>query len=63
MADELERVAAMRQFSTDAETLLCLLAAKGLAEPNTLIALAIEFRQESRLKEFISELQRKRESD
>jgi hypothetical protein len=63
MADELERVAAMRQLSTDAETLLRLLTAKGLAEPNTLIALAIELRQEGRLKEFIAKLRRKPESD
>jgi ATP-dependent Clp protease ATP-binding subunit ClpA len=63
LVEEFRRVAALRQFRADAEALLRLLAAKGLADPHRLVALAFELRRESRLKEFIARLQRKPESD
>ncbi len=56
LAPEFERVAALRQFSPDAEALLRLLAAKGMAEPQQLTSLAFDLRDEKRLAEFIEKL-------
>jgi ATP-dependent Clp protease ATP-binding subunit ClpC len=53
---EFERVSALRQFRADVEALLRLLAAKGLADPERLLALVFELRDENRLAEFIEKL-------
>ncbi len=55
---EFERVAALRQFRADVEALLRLLAAKGMADPQKLLELAFELRDEKKLAEFIEKLRR-----
>jgi|SRR5262245_38835 len=55
-AGEFERVAGLREFPTDVEALLRLLAAKGLADPQQLITLALELRDEKNLEAFIEKL-------
>lgn len=54
--DEFKRVAALRQFSVSTEALLRLLAEKGLADPDRLPELALDFREETKLAEFIEKL-------
>jgi ATP-dependent Clp protease ATP-binding subunit ClpC len=56
LVSEFERVAALRQFRADEEALLRLLAAKGMAEPQKLLELAFELRDEKKLAEFIEKL-------
>ena len=60
LADELRRVAAMRQLSVEAEALLHLLAAKGLADSSDLVALALDLRSEGKLQQFIERLRREK---
>jgi hypothetical protein len=50
---ECVRVAALRQFSPEVKTLLRLLAAKGLVDPQRLPTLAFELRDEKKLAEFL----------
>jgi len=61
LIEEFQRVAALRQFPADAEALLRLLAAKGLADSQRLVALAFELRGEKKLQEFIARLRRQTE--
>lgn len=56
LIDEFQRVAVLRQFRADAEALLRLLAAKGLVDPQSLVVLAFELRDEKKLQEFIARL-------
>ena len=56
LIDEFQQVSALRQFRADAEALLRLLAAKGLADPQQLTWLAFDLRDEKRLQEFIARL-------
>jgi ATP-dependent Clp protease ATP-binding subunit ClpA len=58
LADEFQKVTAMRRLSDYAEALLRLLAAKGLAEPQRLLALALELSSERKLQAFIEKLRR-----
>jgi ATP-dependent Clp protease ATP-binding subunit ClpA len=53
---EFAHVAALRQFSADAEALLRTLAAKGLVEPQHMLKLAFDLRDEKKLAEFIEKL-------
>ncbi len=61
LIDEFQRVAVLRQFRADAEALLRLLAVKGLVDPQHLVVLAFELRDEKKLQEFIARLRRKPE--
>jgi ATP-dependent Clp protease ATP-binding subunit ClpC len=58
MVTEFTNVAALRQFEADAEALLRMLAAKGLADPRSLPNLAFDLRDETKLVEFIEKLPR-----
>jgi ATP-dependent Clp protease ATP-binding subunit ClpC len=58
MVTEFTNVAALRQFDADAEALLRMLAAKGLADPRSLPNLAFDLRDETKLVEFIEKLPR-----
>jgi len=53
---EFTHVAALRQFSADAEALLRVLAAKGLVDPQRMLKLAFDLRDEKKLAEFIEKL-------
>jgi ATP-dependent Clp protease ATP-binding subunit ClpC len=53
---EFTHVAALRQFSADAEALLRILAAKGLVDPQRMLKLAFDLRDEEKLAEFIEKL-------
>src|SRR4030095_16852112 len=53
---EFTHVAALRQFSADAEALLRVLAAKGLVDPQGMLKLTFDLRDEKRLAEFIEKL-------
>lgn len=53
---EFTHVAALRQFSADAEALLRILAAKGLVDPQRMLKLAFDLRDEEMLAEFIEKL-------
>jgi hypothetical protein len=55
---EFMQVAALRQFSADAEALLRELAAKGLVDPQRMLKLAFDLRDEKKLAEFIEKLRR-----
>src|SRR5262249_12339459 len=55
---EFTHVAALRQFSADAEALLRLLAAKGLVDPQNMLKLTFDLRDEKKLAEFIEKLRR-----
>ena len=55
---ELTHVAALRQFSADAEALLRVLAAKGLVDPQRMLKLTFDLRDEEKLAEFIEKLRR-----
>jgi ATP-dependent Clp protease ATP-binding subunit ClpC len=55
---ECERVAVLRQFRADVEALLRLLTAKGLADPQNLLGLALDLRDKDKLAEFIEKLKR-----
>jgi ATP-dependent Clp protease ATP-binding subunit ClpC len=55
---EFTHVAALRQFSADTEALLRVLAAKGLVDPQGMLKLAFDLRDETKLAEFIEKLQR-----
>jgi ATP-dependent Clp protease ATP-binding subunit ClpA len=55
---EFTHVAALRQFSADAEALLRALAAKGLVDPQRMLNLAFDLRNEKKLAEFIEKLRR-----
>jgi hypothetical protein len=55
---EFTHVAALRQFSADAEALLRVLAAKGLVDPQRMLKLAFDLRDEMKLAEFIEKLRR-----
>jgi ATP-dependent Clp protease ATP-binding subunit ClpA len=59
LVSESGNVAALRQLPPDAEALLRLLAAKRLAEPQNLPALALELRDEKKLAEFIERLKQR----
>jgi ATP-dependent Clp protease ATP-binding subunit ClpA len=59
LVSEFERVAALRQFRTDAEALLRLLAAKGLVDPQQLPKLAFDLRDEKTLAEFIEKFRQR----
>jgi ATP-dependent Clp protease ATP-binding subunit ClpC len=50
---EFMNVAALRQFSVDTEALLRILAAKGLVDPQRMLKLAFDLRDEEKLAEFI----------
>jgi ATP-dependent Clp protease ATP-binding subunit ClpC len=50
---EFMNVAALRQFSADTEALLRILAAKGLVDPQRMLKLAFDLRDEEKLAEFI----------
>jgi ATP-dependent Clp protease ATP-binding subunit ClpC len=56
LVSELEIVAGLRQFPADAEALLRLLAAKGLADQRHLSALAFALRDEQKLAAFIGRM-------
>jgi len=56
--NEFKRVAALRQFPVSTEALLRLLAEKGLADPDRLLELAFDFREETKLAEFIEKLKK-----
>ncbi|HKQ89611.1 MAG TPA: Clp protease N-terminal domain-containing protein [Blastocatellia bacterium] len=58
MVTEFMNVAALRQFESDTEALLRMLAAKGLADPQRLPNLAFDLRDETKLAEFIEKLRR-----
>jgi ATP-dependent Clp protease ATP-binding subunit ClpC len=53
---EFTHVAALRQFSADAEALLRVLAAKGLVDPQGMLKLTFDLRDEKKLAEFIEKL-------
>ena len=53
---EFMNVAALRQFSVDTEALLRMLAAKGLVDPQRMLKLAFDLRDEEKLAEFIEKL-------
>jgi hypothetical protein len=53
---ELTHVSALRQFSADAEALLRVLAAKGLVDPQGMLKLTFDLRDEKKLAEFIEKL-------
>ena len=53
---EFTHFAALRQFSADAEALLRLLAAKGLVDPQGMLKLTFDLRDEKKLAEFIEKL-------
>jgi ATP-dependent Clp protease ATP-binding subunit ClpC len=53
---EFTRVAALRQFSVEAEALLRMLAAKGLVETQHMLKGAFDLRDEKKLAEFIEKL-------
>ena len=55
---ELTHVAALRQFSANAEALLRALAAKGLVDPQGMLKLTFDLRDEKKLAEFIEKLRR-----
>jgi len=55
---EFTHFAALRQFSADAEALLRLLAAKGLVDPQNMLKLTFDLRDEKKLAEFIEKLRR-----
>jgi ATP-dependent Clp protease ATP-binding subunit ClpC len=55
---EFTHVAALRQFSADAEALLRVLAAKGLVDPQRMLKLTFDLRDEKKLSEFIEKLPR-----
>jgi ATP-dependent Clp protease ATP-binding subunit ClpC len=55
---EFTQVAALRQFSADAEALLRVLAAKGLVDPQRMLHLAFDLRDREKLAEFIEKLRR-----
>jgi len=55
---EFTHVAALRQFSADAEALLRVLAAKGLVDPQRMLKLTFDLRDEKKLAEFIEKLRR-----
>jgi ATP-dependent Clp protease ATP-binding subunit ClpC len=55
---EFTHVAALRQFSADAEALLRILAAKGLVDPQGMLKLAFDLRDETKSAEFIEKLRR-----
>jgi ATP-dependent Clp protease ATP-binding subunit ClpA len=56
LVSESGKVAGLRQLPPDAEALLRLLAAKGLADPQNLPALAFDLREEKKLAEFIERM-------
>jgi len=56
LVTEFMRVAALRQFGSDTEALLRMLAAKSLADPERLPNLAFDLRDEEKLAEFIEKL-------
>jgi len=56
---EFTHVAALRQFSADAEALLRMLAAKGLVDPQRMLNLAFDLRDEKKLAEFIEKLRQR----
>ncbi|MBO0725776.1 MAG: hypothetical protein J2P52_09270 [Blastocatellia bacterium] len=56
---EFVRVASLRQFRADTETLLRMLTAKGLADPQRLTMLAFDLRDEKKLAEFIENLRQR----
>src|SRR5262249_741136 len=56
---ELEYVLAMRRFGADAEALLRMLAAKGVADHQHLPKLAVDLRDEKKRAEFIQKLGQK----
>jgi len=56
LVTEFMRVAALRQFGSDTEALLRMLAAKGLADPERLPNLAFDLRDEEKLTEFVEKL-------
>jgi len=53
LLDEFMQVAALRQFSVDTEALLRILAAKGVVDPQRMLKLAFDLRDEEKLAEFI----------
>jgi hypothetical protein len=55
---EFTHVAALRQFSADAEALLRVLAAKRLVDPQRMLKLTFDLRDEKKLAEFIEKLRR-----
>jgi ATP-dependent Clp protease ATP-binding subunit ClpC len=55
---EFTHVAALRQFSADAEALLRVLAAKGLVDPQRMLKLTFDLRDEKKLAEFIEKLRK-----
>jgi len=58
LVTEFMRVAALRQFGSDTEALLRMLAAKKLLDPQRLPNLAFDLRDEEKLAEFIEKLRR-----
>jgi ATP-dependent Clp protease ATP-binding subunit ClpC len=56
LVDQSEQVAGLRQFPANVEALMRILAAKGVADPQHLGALAEELRVQRKLKEFIEKL-------
>jgi ATP-dependent Clp protease ATP-binding subunit ClpA len=56
---EFTHVAALRQFSADAEALLRILAAKGLVDPRRMLKLVFDLRDEKKLAEFIEKLRQR----
>jgi ATP-dependent Clp protease ATP-binding subunit ClpA len=56
LAQELTSVSVMRNFAPDVEALLRLLVAKGLVDPQNLVLLALELRDEEKLLEFLEKL-------
>ncbi|HEU0172939.1 MAG TPA: Clp protease N-terminal domain-containing protein [Blastocatellia bacterium] len=56
---EFTHVAALRQFSADAEALLRMLAAKGLVDPQRMLNLAFDLRDQKKLAEFIEKLRQR----
>ena len=55
---EFTHVAALRQFGADTEALLRVLAAKGLVDPQRMLKLTFDLRDEKKLAEFIEKLRR-----
>jgi ATP-dependent Clp protease ATP-binding subunit ClpC len=55
---EFTHVAALRQFGANAEALLRVLAAKGLVDPQGMLKLTFDLRDEKKLAEFIEKLRR-----
>jgi ATP-dependent Clp protease ATP-binding subunit ClpC len=56
---ELAQVAALRQFSAETEALLRTLAAKGLVDPQHMLKLVFDLRDEMKLAEFIEKLRQR----